>query len=39
MNKWMQPEDYERYKAANDTPVFSDHYRLEYRINGKSYAW
>ena len=41
LNKWMSPDSYERYKDENDvqTPVFSAHYKLKYRINGKSYEW
>lgn len=41
LNKWMNPESYEAYKDKEDahTPVFSAHYKLKYRINGKSYEW
>jgi hypothetical protein len=37
----MNPESYEVYKDKEDThtPVFSAHYKLKYRINGKSYEW
>jgi len=41
LNKWMSPDSYERYKDESDkeTPIFSAHYKLKYRINGKSYEW
>jgi hypothetical protein len=41
LNRWMNPESYERYKADQDgdTPWFSVNYLMRYKINGKSYEW
>ncbi len=37
MNKWMNPVSYERYRSDqhHQVPIFSAHYKLRYRINGK----
>ena len=41
MNRWMGSDSYEKYKAAQggQVPLFSAHYKLKYRINGKQYEW
>jgi hypothetical protein len=39
LNRWMDPTSYEKYKAAQPTPIFSAEYTLKYTINGVSYAW
>jgi hypothetical protein len=38
MNRWMIPDSYRQYEAANrPLPPLAEDYRLNYRINGKSY--
>lgn len=41
MNKWMNTDSYHRYRhdQHGNVPLFSDHYQLRYRINGKTYVW
>jgi hypothetical protein len=41
MNRWMNPDSYERYRAdvGGRVPLLSSDYALNYRINGKSYQW
>lgn len=41
LNKWMNPESYEKYKKdqSKKVPLFSANYNLKYRINGTSYDW
>ncbi|MEO6392415.1 MAG: hypothetical protein ABIP75_11225 [Pyrinomonadaceae bacterium] len=41
LNRWMNPESYQRYKAAQDgdVPWFSVNYLMKYKINGKEYEW
>ncbi|HXU04601.1 MAG TPA: hypothetical protein VN903_26750 [Polyangia bacterium] len=40
-NRWMDPTDYEKYRAAigHDVPSLSAEYQLQYEINGTRYVW
>jgi hypothetical protein len=40
MNKWMRPDSYRLYEEENKPlPFLTEDYKLNYRINGKSYSW